>query len=161
LLLLQLGHAPSRLLQSRGRLGRGATEGRCLLRARTHLSGRRPLGLRPTGTLLRRIRELLPQLRPLPLERRPLAFERSERLRSPLQVLLELAHRRALRQQPVTPLLLECGAPRQLLPDRREVALRRRALGGGRHPLPLRLDRVRLFLLPPLPRCGAPLAGVA
>src|SRR5213076_1098990 len=78
LLLLELGHAPPRLLQCGCRLGRGASEGRRLLRPRAHLGGRRPLGLRAPGTLLRRARELLPQLGPLPLERRPLERERAE-----------------------------------------------------------------------------------
>jgi len=160
LLLLELGHAPPRLLQCGGRLGRGASECRRLLRPRCHLGGRRPFGLRAPGTLLRRVRELLPQLGPLPLERRPLAFECADRLGPPLQVLLELAHRRPLGQQPVAPLLFQRAPPRQLLPDRREVALRHLALGGGRRPLPLRLQGAGFFLVPPPPGGGAPLAGV-
>ncbi len=161
LLLFELGHAPPRLLQAGRRLPRCARQRRCLLRPRVHLLRRRPLGLRAPGTLLGRVGELLAQLRPLPLERRPLAFERAGTLRPPLQVLFELAHRRAPRQQAVAPLLLECRAARQLLPDRREVALRRCALGGGRGPLALRLEGTRILLLAPLPRRGAPLAGIA
>src|SRR6185295_17954900 len=160
-LFLELGHTPPRLLQAGRRLPRRTSQPRCLLRPRAHLGGRRPLGLRAPGTLLRRVGELLPELRPLPLQRRALALERSEGLRAPLQVLLELTHRRALRQQPVAPLLLECRAPRQLLPDRREVPFRRVALRGGRGALSFRLERTRVFLLPPLCRRGAPLAGVA
>ncbi len=161
LLLLELGHAPARLLQAGRRLPRRVSEPRRLLRPRAHPGGRRPLGLRAASTLLGRVGELLPELRALPLQRRALALERSERLGSPLQVLLELAHRRALRQQPVAPLLLERRAACQLLPDRREVPLRRVALRGGRRPLPLRLERARVFLFPPLGCRGAPLAGVA
>src|SRR5205807_166672 len=161
LLLLELGHAPPRLLQAGRRLRRRAGQRRRLLRPRAHLSRRCPFGLRAPGTLLGRVCELLPQLRPLPLQRRPLAFERSRTLRSSLQVLLELAHGRALCQEPVAPLLLEGGTTRQLLPDRREVALRGLALGRSRSALPLRLQGACFFLLPPLRRSGAPLAGIA
>src|SRR5207247_1144775 len=68
---------------------------------------------------------------------------------------------RALCQEPVAPLLLEGGTTRQLLPDGREVALRRLALGRGRSALPLRLQGACFFLLPPLRRSGAPLTGIA
>src|SRR5205823_7349313 len=57
-------------------------------------------------------------------------------------------------------LLLQRAPPCQLLPDRREVALRRLALGGGRRSLLLRLQGPGFFLVPPPPGGGAPLAGV-
>src|SRR2546430_12888386 len=105
--------------------------------------------------------ELLAQLPPLPLERGALAFERPERLRSPLQILLELAHGRALRQRPVTALLLEGAAAFQLALHRGQIALGGSALRRRGDPLALCLGRPRVLLLAAHVGGGTPLARVA
>src|SRR5439155_1503352 len=79
-----------------------------------HLGGGGPLRLRAGGALAGCLGELLAQLPPLSLERGALAVERPGRLGATLQILLELAHRRALRLQPVTAFLLERAAAFQL-----------------------------------------------
>src|SRR5216110_389167 len=140
LLLLELRHAAARTLELLRRLHRRPRLHLRLLCPPTRLGSRRPLGLRPCGALPRRLGQLLPELYSLPLERRAFSLQCPEPLGSALQVLLELAHRRALGEQPVADLLLQRRAAGQLLSDGCEVALGRDALGGGRTPLLLRLD---------------------
>src|SRR5712692_1203306 len=161
LLLLELGHAAPRVLERLGglcraaRLGRGAL-GLGLERGRRHLLARLP-GVALVGRLAR----LLAQLGALPLERGALAFERPEPLGQALLRLLELPDRGALGEHPVADLLLAGGPGGELLPDRRQVALRRGALRRGRRTLALRLEGAPFFRVAALARRGAPLAGVA
>src|SRR5207249_7292177 len=139
---------PAAAARARGPAGRPRARPRLHLRLLcppTRLGSRRPLGFRPCGALPRRLGQLLPQLYSLPLERRAFSLQCAEPLGSALQVLLKLAHRRALGEQPVADLLLQRRAAGQLLSDGCEVALGRDALGGGRTPLLLRLDDAGLL----------------
>src|SRR5207253_2157579 len=70
LLLLELGHAPPRLLQAGRRLRRRAAQRRRLLRPPAHLSRRCPFGFLAPCTLPAPVREPPPSLRRLPPLRR-------------------------------------------------------------------------------------------
>src|SRR5256885_7708892 len=164
--LLELGHLAPGPLQLLRRLGRRQLERRGLLRAGCHVRRRRPLGLGARRPLLGGVRDLLAQLALFPLERRALHLERAVRFRPALDPLFELPHRRALSRQPIPHVLLEGRTTHQLLPDRREVALRGGAFALRRRPLALGLRRApRLLLTPPdgrgtaLPRVAQPLGG--
>ena len=161
LLLLQLGHAAPRSLQALRRLRRRLRLRRGLPRPRRHLGGGGPLRLRAGGALAGCLGELLAQLPPLSLERGALAVERPGRLGATLQILLELAHRRALRLQPVTAFLLERAAAFQLALHRGQIALGGSAFRCRGDPLALRLGRPRFLLLAVQFGRGTPLARVA
>src|SRR2546425_738482 len=107
------------------------------LRQRPRL-GRRDLRARlARRALARRLAALLPQLRPLALQRGVLAFQRAQRLGAPLQILLQLADRGALHEQPLAHLLLQRRPPSELGLHRGEIALGGRALSIRGRVLPL------------------------
>src|SRR5439155_368280 len=98
--------------------------------------------------------------RPLALQRGALAFQRAQRLGAPLQVLLQLADRGALHQQPLAHLLLQRRPTSELGLHRCEIPLGGRALSVGGRVLPLRLHGPHLRMRAILRRLGAPLTRV-
>src|SRR5437899_70636 len=160
LLFLEAGDAAPRLLHSLRRRARRLRLGGGTLRQRARLRRGGALGSVASRALVRRLAQLLAQLRPLPLQRRALPLERPERLRPPLQVLLELAHRGALSEQAIAHVLLERRAVGELALDRAEIALRRPTLGGHGLALAVRAGDTSLRARPIEGRLGASLPRV-